>query len=271
MAFESRQKKKLTVHGKTTIIVLFILIAFLAGIHAGEKKSIDKPAEVVIYNSCTKTSLVIHDQRRASIRLPAVNRNGTGVAANLDVSIVQGSGQILLNLNRVLSKEETTNSIRMAALVASEITNIDLANIDIIYDIYANATVLEGPSAGAAMTIATIAALKDKQVNDKVMITGTINHDGTIGPAGRIKEKAISARENGAVAFYVPVGSSKEINYTEQEFCHKWGTYEYCQPELRTSVVYLSEEAGIEIIEAEKLTDILDAFLEEKEILSLKS
>lgn len=266
MDFRNKQKKKLTGHGKTTIVILLILLAFLAGIYSGEQKNTASPGEISIYNSCAKEPIVIHNQRYSSIRLPAVNRNGTGVAANLDVSIVPGSGLILLNLNRVLSKEETTNSIRMAALVASEITGIDLANLDIIYDIYANATVLEGPSAGAAMTIATIAALEDKQVNNKVMITGTINHDGTIGPAGRIKEKAISAKENGANAFYVPLGASKEINYSEQEFCYTWGTYEYCQPELRTSVVDLSEEAGIEIIEAEKVIDILDVFLKDKDI-----
>ncbi len=265
MTFMTKQKKKLTVHGKTTIVILIILLAFLAGIYTGEEKNAASPAEISIYNSCEKEQIVVHNQRQSSIKLPAVNRNGTGVAANLDVSIVPGSGLILLNLNRVLSKEETTNSIRMAALVASEITGIDFANIDIIYDIYANATVLEGPSAGAAMTIATIAALEDKQVNNKVMITGTINHDGTIGPAGRIKEKAISAKENGANAFYVPPGASKEINYSEQEFCHKWGTYEYCQPELRTEVIDLSEVAGIEIIEAERVTDILDAFLKDKD------
>lgn len=266
MDFRNKQKKKLTGHGKTTIVILLILLAFLAGIYSGEQKNTASPGEISIYNSCAKEPIVIHNQRHTSIKLPAVNRNGTGVAANLDVSIVPGSGLILLNLNRVLSKEETTNSIRMAALVASEITGIDLANLDIIYDIYANATVLEGPSAGAAMTIATIAALEDKQVNNKVMITGTINHDGTIGPAGRIKEKAISAKENGANAFYVPLGASKEINYSEQEFCYTWGTYEYCQPELRTSVVDLSEEAGIEIIEAEKVIDILDVFLKDKDI-----
>ena len=264
MNFKHNQKKKLTGHGKTTFIILLILLAFLAGIYAGEQKNTDNPAAISIYNSCAKEPIVLHDQRRSSIRLPAVNRNGTGVAANLDVSIMPGSGLILLNLNRVLSREETTNSIRMAAMVASEITNIDLGNIDIIYDIYANATVLEGPSAGAAMTIVTIAALEDKQVNNNVMITGTINHDGTIGPAGKIKEKAISAKESGAKAFYVPVGASKEINYTEEEFCHTWGTYEYCQPELRTYVIDLSEEAGIEIIEAENIVDILGVFLEDE-------
>ncbi|MFH1126931.1 MAG: S16 family serine protease [archaeon] len=256
-------QEKITTSSRNWIpVVMLVMLAFLFGISVGIHKNTSTPATISLSNTCSKAPLVIHDERRASIRLPAVNRNGTGVSANLDVSVVPGSGQILINLNRVLSKEETLNSIRMAALVASDIANIEIIDHDIIYDLYANATVLEGPSAGAAITLATIAVLEDKKIRDDVMITGTINHDGTIGPAGKIKEKAISAKENGAKAFYVSVGSSTEINYTEEEFCHTWGTYEYCQPEIKATIIDLSEEAGIQIIEAENIRDILDAFLE---------
>ncbi len=260
-----QQKGRLKAVNRALTLVVLLMIAFLVGVSVGLDKDADNPNIVSIYKPCTKKQIVIHDEQRSGIRLPAVNRNGTGVAANLAVSVLQGSGLVLVNLNRVISKEETLNSIRMAALVASDITGIDTGNLDIIYDIYANASLLEGPSAGAAMTIATIAALEGRQVNNDVLITGIINHDGTIGPAGKVKEKALSAKENGAKAFYVPVGSSTEINYTEEEFCHTWGTYEYCQPELKTEIIDLSEETGIEIIEAENLRDILDAFIGEKD------
>jgi len=38
-------------------------------------------------------------------------------------------------------------------------------------------------------------------------MTGTLNHDGSIGPSGKILEKAIAAKEAGAKVFLVPVGS----------------------------------------------------------------
>lgn len=246
------------------VVLILVMSAFLAGAMFSAQKKTDSSPTVSIYNSCEKNPVLAYGDMQSSIRLPAVNRNGTGVAAKLDVSVTQGSGLVLVNLNKILPKEETLSSIRTAALVASELTNTDTNNLDITYDIYANATVLEGPSAGAAITLATIAALEAKDINEDVMITGSINHDGSIGPAGKIKEKAISAKESGVRAFYVPVGASKEINYTEQEFCHKWGTYEYCQPEMRTQIIYLAEETGIEIIEAENVADLLSVFLVEK-------
>ena len=245
------------------IVLILMVSAFFAGAMFAVQKKTDGRA-ITIYNSCEKNPSFAYGDMQSSIRLPAVNRNGTGVAARLDVYVTQGSGLVLVNLNKILPKEETLSSIRTAALVASELTNIDTSNIDITYDLYANATVLEGPSAGAAIALATIAALEGKDINEDVMITGAINHDGTIGPAGKIKEKAISAKETGAKAFYVPIGAGKEINYTEEEFCHKWGTYEYCQPELRTYIIDLSDEAGIDVIEAENVKDLLSVFLVDK-------
>ena len=68
---------------------------------------------------------------------------------------------------------------------------MDLSEYDLVYTIKANATVIEGASAGAALAVATVAALTGKELNSSVMMTGTINHDGTIGPVGGIFEKAI--------------------------------------------------------------------------------
>lgn len=252
-------KELLTVY-HVFVLALIILLAFFSGLYLGMQKDTQSPNTISVYNTCDRQPLAIHDTQRASMRLPAINRNGDGVAANLEVSVIPGSGLILQNLNRVLSKEETSQSIRTAAIVASNITGIDISNLDIIYDIYANASILEGPSAGAAITLVTIAALQDRQINDDVMITGTINRDGTIGPAGKIKEKALSAKMHGAKAFYVSVGASTELNYTEGEFCHVWGTNEYCQPELKTIVIDLTEETGIDVIEAENIRDLIGIF-----------
>ena len=63
-----------------------------------------------------------------------------------------------------------------------------------------------GPSAGAALTIATIAALKHDSIRSDVVITGTINADGTIGQIGGVLEKAQAAKDIGAKLFLVPVG-----------------------------------------------------------------
>ncbi len=248
-----------------TNLVLFTLLVFASGIIAGATYTDPEVQKVFIYSSSTKK--VLFDESAAVMRLPAVTRNNTGVFAEVGVAAKPGTGKIFINLNNVLSTSDVGQSARMAVLLASNYTGIDEGKTDFFFELSADATLLEGPSAGAAFTVAAVAALSERSVNPDVMMTGTINHDGTIGPAGKVKEKALSAKENGAKAFYVPVGASTEVNYTEEEFCHTWGTYEYCQPELKTDIIDLSEETGIKIIEAENLKDILDAFLEEKEPL----
>jgi len=65
---------------------------------------------------------------------------------------------------------------------------------------------VDGPSAGTAMAIAIFALLHDKQVDNGVLITGTIGPDATIGWVGFVEEKAIAARDWGARLLLVPQG-----------------------------------------------------------------
>ncbi|MCK4968741.1 MAG: hypothetical protein KAS12_06810, partial [Candidatus Aenigmarchaeota archaeon] len=94
------------------------------------------------------------------------------------------------------------------------------------------------------------------------MMTGTINHDGVIGPAGKIIEKASAAKQAGSVNFLVPLGSSSELNYTQSEFCNTWGTYNYCQPEFAPKIINISEFVGINVIEVNTVDEALEYFLE---------
>lgn len=199
---------------------------------------------------------------QALMYLPAVMRNDTGVSAHVIVSAKKGTGRITTNINNVLVADDTQQSIRMAVLVAGMHEGIDINTVDVNYDIRADASTLEGPSAGAAFTITTIAALRDQKLKNDVMITGTINHDGTIGPAGKIFEKASAAKEAGSSVFLVPLGASSEINYTQSEFCYTWGTYNYCQPEFIPEIINVSNDSGIDIVEVETLDDVLKYFLE---------
>ncbi|VVB60405.1 Lon protease [uncultured archaeon] len=198
----------------------------------------------------------------AILKLPAVNSNDTGVSAYLTVNVKKGTGGIFLDVSNVLTKEDTQNSARMAAAFAEKHENINSNTVDLFYNIRAFAPVIEGPSAGAALTITTIAALKNETPASDVMITGTINHDGTIGPSGKILEKAKAAKEVGARLFLVPVGSvsSLETNYTESEYCQKWGDYEYCQPEFTTKIINVSKAAGIPIVEVATVDEALKYF-----------
>lgn len=203
------------------------------------------------------------DAATAQMNLPAINANDTGVGAILTVTAKKGTGKIYFNVNNALANTDTQQSARTAAFYAANRENISLATVDITYDIRAAASLIEGPSAGAAFAIATIAALENKPVSSDAMITGAINHDGTIGPSGKILEKAIVSKTQGAKVFLAPVGSlaSIDLNYTEQEFCHNWGGYEYCQPEFVPQILNATDEAGIPIVEVATVDDALPYFI----------
>jgi len=202
------------------------------------------------------------DFQPAVIKLPAVNGSNTGVSAYLTVNTRKGSGNVFVDVNNVLSKEDTQHSVRLAAEFAKEHENISSDSVDLFYSIKALAPVIEGPSAGGALAVVSIAALRNESPAEDVMMTGTLNHDGSIGPSGKILEKAIAAKESGANIFLVPVGSLANLaaNYSESEYCGMWGDYEYCYPEFKPQIINASKEAGIPIIEIATVDDALTYF-----------
>jgi len=248
------------------IRILFMMVGIVIGAYIGGFFT-SQTVYVYYYNYTTQSvprqlvELNSSNVSFASITVPAVDQEGNGVATILDVQVVPGSGKTLANVDKLLFWTDTQNSIRTAKSVAEELTNSSLNDYDIIYTISANASVIEGPSAGAALTIATIAAIQKKQVNQSVMITGTVNHDGTIGPVGEIIAKATAAKSIGAELFLVPLSQSAQISYTSQKYCEKVGFSQICTIEQIPEKVDVSEKAGIAVKEVRTVEEALRYFL----------
>ncbi|RLG13485.1 MAG: hypothetical protein DRN66_04100, partial [Candidatus Nanohalarchaeota archaeon] len=197
-----------------------------------------------------KSALSPFYENTVRMKLPAVMIDGTGIMTTALLKITEGEGNIFFNFNNVLISPDTEQSIRNAINVASDVTGVSTGNLDFYFTLSnINASMLEGSSAGAAFCIAVISALENKSLNHDVILTGSLNHDGTIGLVSGIKEKAIIARKTGAKLFLVPYGLSKELNFTEEEYCHKYGDFDFCQNEYTPYWVDYSKEAGIEIKE----------------------
>jgi len=197
------------------------------------------------------------------VKMPAVDDEGNGVITLLVVEAIPGSGRTLVDIDNLLFWADTQGSIRMAKNVAENISGIDADNFDIVYNIYANASIIGGESAGAALAIATIAALENKNISDKVIITGTVNHDGTIGPVGGILAKAKAAKSENATLFLVPLLQSREVVYESREHCEKFGPGEFCRIEQVPVTVNVGNESQIEIKEVGTIREAFDYFLEE--------
>jgi uncharacterized protein len=197
-----------------------------------------------------------------SMRIPAVDDKGNGIITTLVVEAMPGTGRTLVDIDNLLFWADTQQSIRIARLVAANFTSLDITKYDLVFSIHANATVIGGESAGAALTIATIAALSNRSLNDKVMITGTINHDGTIGPVSEIIAKAGAAKQRGASLFLVPLLQSRDVVYETREHCENFGPTKVCTVEQLPKRIDVTNQTGIETIEVGSVKEALNYFLE---------
>ncbi|HDJ96647.1 MAG TPA: hypothetical protein ENG45_01075 [Candidatus Aenigmarchaeota archaeon] len=241
------------------MLAVIVLLSFLSSFLYLSTPKIVKRIQIVKNFSISKNVSF----NEVSIEVPAVDSEGNGVMATLRVEVEPGRGRALTNINQILFWVDTQHSIRKAMRVAENVTGIDLKNYDFVYSIETNASVIEGPSAGAAITIATIAALENKTLNNSVTITGTINHDGTIGPVGQIVAKGKAAKDHGKTLFLVPVGQSKQTVYKERKHCERYGFVTYCSTEIVPEKVDVESEVGIEVKEVRTVEEALRYFIVE--------
>ncbi|OYT42179.1 MAG: hypothetical protein B6U78_01845 [Candidatus Aenigmarchaeota archaeon ex4484_224] len=196
----------------------------------------------------------------SEIYLPAVDQKGNGVITKLKVRALPGNGRVLVDINQLLFWIDTQQSIQIAKRVAQQITGLDLSKYDLFYSIETNASIIEGPSAGAGITIATIAALENKTLNKSVMITGTIQPDGSIGPVGGIEAKARAAKQIGAKVFLVPRGQGTQVTYVPIKNCKTVGYVTFCEITYKLKETSISKKVGIEVKEVENIYDALNYF-----------
>jgi predicted S18 family serine protease len=155
---------------------------------------------------------------KGDLKLLAVSEQGDGYIgslADLELEIKQGSGRIFID-SFPLTKLDTQISTRFAKEVACDYLDMNCNNYDFFYVIRGSASLIGGPSAGSALTTLTIALLENEKIKDDVVITGTINSGGFIGPVGGIKEKIIAAQEANLSKVLIPFGSSltDDLNMT---------------------------------------------------------
>lgn len=133
----------------------------------------------------------------------SVDGQRRGGLAELFLEIRPGSGRVFID-SLPFSREDTQVSIRFAKNVACSFLEMDCSDIDFFYTINIGSSSVGGPSAGAAIAVLTISVLSGDPLDDSVVVTGTINSGGIIGPVSGLEEKAIAARDKGFSKFLVP-------------------------------------------------------------------
>lgn len=102
------------------------------------------------------------------------------------------------------------DSVFNAASVIRRITDKDIKDFDIHVNVVGGGRI-DGPSAGAAITLAIISALLEKPIRQDMAITGEISLKGQIKPVGGIFEKIYGARRKGIKLVTVPKDNENEI------------------------------------------------------------
>lgn len=126
-----------------------------------------------------------------------------GDTAKLHLNVESGSGRVFIN-SFPFTREDTQVSVRFAKNVACNFLEIDCELLDFFYTIDISSSSVGGPSAGAAITALTISVLSNNDLDDDVVVTGTINSGGIIGPVSGLREKAIAAKDAGFDKILVP-------------------------------------------------------------------
>jgi predicted S18 family serine protease len=129
----------------------------------------------------------------------------TGSIMNISVEIMPGKGRVLVQ-TKPLMGVVFQGAANTAVAVARNKTGIDLSKSDVIFSIDAGDIISEvdGPSAGALMTLLMISALEKQPIDQSLTLTGTIDGNGHIGAIGGIAAKATAAKENGKILFLIP-------------------------------------------------------------------
>ena len=165
-----------------------------------------------------------------------------GVTADLFLETKPGTGKVFIDSNP-LTKLDTQISTRFAKEIACSYSGEDCRNVDFFYTIKADAVIVGGPSAGAAIAALTVGVLKGVELNQSVAITGTINSGNIVGSVAGIPEKVEAAAQSGLKKVMIPKGGNFSF---EQNLSNETRQY--------------SKELGLEVVEVFTLDEVMHEF-----------
>ena len=98
--------------------------------------------------------------------------------------------------------------------------DIDFLNSNTVHlHMPGNAIKKDGPSAGVTIVTSLLSYLKNKEISNKISMSGEITLTGKILKVGGIKEKIIAALNNDVEILFLPIGNKEEV--LEIEYIYK--------------------------------------------------
>ena len=257
------------INGKKYLVFLFIIAIFVTGIAIGQYSTVkygDGDTPEVEY-----PVLKLDDSNKVETTIMAVDTNGKGVAASLVTEIRDGNGLVLVNINDVLADVNAQYSARLAKQITESISQKKLNGTDVIFNIITNAVVVGGQSAGSAMALSLLSLVLEREINQSVMITGSVDVNGTLLDAAEIYEKSKAAKEEGGKLVLVPIGAgSNSVEYQKIRRCgdvdlnlflvEEEEDKKYCETRFEERKINIGEELDIEIKEITNVSEAVNYY-----------
>jgi len=138
-----------------------------------------------------------------SLYVPAVINENYSDMLKINVNTQPGVGEVYISVGPTIGTS-TQDSEKIAADVAYRIA--DSRDCDVMLKIETPESVskIDGPSAGAAMTLLILSALQQNTLRSDFSITGTIEEDGKVGMVGGVPLKTEAVANLGKKLFLVP-------------------------------------------------------------------
>jgi PDZ domain-containing protein len=129
---------------------------------------------------------------------------GVEPGSSISLSVRRGDGFETLSVGTKTDDENESRAV-IGVLVDQA------ATIDLPVDVSIDTGNIGGPSAGLAFALDIVDELgTDVDRGRRIVVTGELGLDGTVGSIGGIKQKVIGAREADADIFVVPDGNAEE-------------------------------------------------------------
>jgi len=179
-----------------------------------------------------------------------------GVVGKLEVTVAYpGEGNVYVS-SEPLTQVDTQGVARIAVIVASVLAHKDWTQYDFFFKFITPSTIVGGPSAGVAMTVAAYAALTNQQPKPDVAGTGTVGPDGVVGPVGGIYAKMVAAAKAGYKIFVIPKGEEITTKRVVETVSTPFGFVQ----DVRVVQVNVTEEGaklGIKVVPVPTVYDAL--------------
>ncbi|MCZ7401714.1 MAG: hypothetical protein O8C61_05785 [Candidatus Methanoperedens sp.] len=188
-----------------------------------------------------------------------VTDNGEeGALLGAQVIVVNGTGHVFVDTNPY-TQVDLQGSARIAAMVASDVLGVDEKAYDFYYIIDISSPIIGGPSAGGALTVATIAAINKWTIKPNVVMTGMINPDESIGPVGGIPYKLAAAAAKNYTLFLVPEGQTT-VTVKTSTTSSRGSSIIIGDIEETVNVVDLGKKLNVTVKEVSTIQDVVLAF-----------